>query len=80
MRVLELGNYADTGRYVGLDVKAMRTQKAEVATKHLTNSREIFQMLVEKARSFPAEVQRQCIADRDYETLEFEVLKHLLAS
>ena len=29
VRVLELGNYPQTGRYVGLDVKAMRTQKAE---------------------------------------------------
>ena len=32
VRVLELGNYADTGRYVGLDVKVMRTQKADRAT------------------------------------------------
>ena len=28
VRVLELGDYAKSGRFVGLDVKAMRTQKA----------------------------------------------------
>jgi len=36
---------------VGLDVKAMRTQKREVSTKHLRNSRLIFLRLVELARS-----------------------------
>ena len=80
VRVLELGKYAQTGRYVGLDVKVMRTQKAEQATLHLTNSREIFLMLVEKVRTFPQDVERQCIADRNYEALELAVLKHLLGS
>ena len=36
----------------GLDVKAMRTQKAEEATLHLQNSREVFLLLVEKVRTF----------------------------
>jgi xylose isomerase len=80
VRVLELGGYADTGRYVGLDVKVMRTQKADRATLHLSNSREIFLMLVDKVRSFPADVEQQCLADRDYESLELAVLKHLMGS
>src|SRR5204862_2375972 len=33
VRVLELGGYSKLGHFVGLDVKAMRTQKAESATK-----------------------------------------------
>ena len=78
VRVLELGGYPATGRFVGLDVKAMRTQKAESATRHLANSREIFLMLVEKVRTFPADVEKQCIANRDYETLEMAVLRHLM--
>ena len=53
VRVLELADYAATGRFVGLDVKAMRTQKAEVAEKHLANSKAIFLRLVEKVRTFP---------------------------
>ena len=80
VRVLELGQYPQTGRYVGLDVKAMRTQKAEDATLHLQNSRAIFLMLVEKVRTFPRDVERQCVADRNYEALELAVLKHLLGS
>jgi xylose isomerase len=78
VRVLELGNYADTGRFIGLDVKAMRSQKAEAAHKHLSNSRAVFLRLVEKVRSFPQDVARQCIADRDYEALELAVLQHIM--
>lgn len=80
VRVLELGGYAETGAYVGLDVKAMRTQKADQAALHLSNSREIFLTLVDKVRTFPEAVERQCIADRNYEALELAVMKHLLAS
>ena len=80
VRVLELGGYPQTDRFVGLDVKAMRTQKPEKATLHLQNSREIFLMLVDKVRSFPKDVEQQCIADRNYEALELAVLKHLMAS
>lgn len=80
VRVLEMAKYPETGRFIGLDVKAMRTQKAEDATLHLQNSRAVFLMLVDKVRSFPQDVERQCIADRNYEALEFAVLKHLLAS
>ena len=80
VRVLELANYADSGRFVGLDVKAMRSQKADVAEKHLSNSRAIFLRLLEKVRSFPKDVEQQCIADRDYEALELAVLEHLLGA
>jgi len=78
VRVLELGGYAETGRFIGLDVKAMRTQKAEVATKHLSNSRSVFLRLVEKVRTFPRDVEQQCIAQRDYEALELAILEHLM--
>jgi len=78
VRVLELGGYPATGRFVGLDVKAMRTQKSDAATRHLANSRAVFLKLVEKVRTFPREVEKQCIASRDYEALEMAVLAHLL--
>jgi xylose isomerase len=78
VRVLELAGYAATGRFVGLDVKALRTQKAEVATKHLSNSRKLFLALVEKVRTFDTKVEQQCIANRDYEELELLVLNHLM--
>lgn len=80
VRVLELGGYAQTGRFVGLDVKAMRTQKADAATRHLANSRAVFLTLVEKVRTFPKDLEAQCIAERDYEALEMAILEHLLTS
>jgi len=78
VRVLELAGYAKTGRFVGLDVKAMRTQKSEVATKHLSNSRKIFLALVEKVRTFDKNLERQLIDARDYEQLELHILEHLM--
>ncbi len=78
VRVLELADYAGTERFVGLDVKAMRTQPAGAAHKHLANSRAIFLKLVDKFRSFPIDFERQCIADHDYEELEMAVIRHLL--
>ncbi len=80
VRVLELAGYPATGRFIGLDVKVMRTQQAEVAEKHLANSKAIFLRLVEKVRTFPKDVEQQCIENRDYEELEMAVLNHLMGS
>jgi xylose isomerase len=78
VRVLELAQYAKSGRYVGLDVKAMRTQSGELATRHLSNSREIFLALVDKYRSFPSQYFEDAEQTRDYELLELRVLNHLM--
>lgn len=78
VRVLERADYASSGRFIGLDVKAMRTTKPEHATKHLANSKRVFELLVAKARSFDHELERKLIAERDHETLERVVLEHLL--
>ena len=56
----------------------MRSQKADTAHRHLSNSRTVFLRLVEKVRTFPKNVEAQCIADRDYEALEMAVLEHLM--
>ena len=80
VRILELGGYAATGAFVGFDVKSQRTQRADAATAHLATSRRIFEMLVAKVRSFPEREAAECIADRDYESLERLVLEHLLAA
>ena len=78
VRVLEQAGYKETGAFIGLDVKALRTQKADVATRHLSNSREIFLALVEKVRTFDKKLEAQCIQQRDYEALEMAVLNHLM--
>lgn len=78
VRVLELANYAGSGRFVGLDVKAMRTQSGECVTAHLSNSKKIFLALVDKVRSFDKEQEKKLIEARDYEGLELAVLSHLM--
>ena len=80
VRVLEAANYAATGRFIGFDVKAQRTQAAASATAHLATSKAVFLRLVEKVRAFPTQVAEQCIAARDYEALERLVLEHLLSA
>jgi xylose isomerase len=80
VRILESAGYAATGRFVGFDVKAQRTQRAGSATAHLATSKRIFEMLVAKVRSFPERAAAECIANRDYESLERLVLEHLLAA
>jgi xylose isomerase len=78
VRVLESAGYGANGEWVGLDVKAMRTQPHEIAFRHLANSREIFLQLVEVSRRVdPQEVQGYLDA-RDYEGLELLVLKQLM--
>ena len=56
----------------------MRTQKADVAHKHLVNSKEIFLALVEKVRTWDTKFEKQCIANRDYEELERYIVRLLM--
>lgn len=50
VRVLEENGYGERGEFIGLDVKAMRTQAGLPVTDHLKNSRTLFLHLVEKVR------------------------------
>lgn len=78
VRVLEENGYGRAGEFVGLDVKAMRTQRGAPVTAHLANSREIFLHLVDKVRSLDRATEQQFIEARDYEGLELFILKHLM--
>jgi xylose isomerase len=78
VRVLEEAGYGKRGEFVGLDVKAMRTQSGVPATAHLTNSREIFLRLVEKYRSLDHTMIGKFRDARDYEALELHIIRHLL--
>jgi xylose isomerase len=78
VRLLDKYNYGTRGEFVGLDVKAMRTQKQDVATKHLTNSRAIFLRLVDLVRSLDESKVERLIAERDYEELDLLIINHLM--
>lgn len=78
VRVLEDNGYGNNGEFIGLDVKAMRTQAGCPVTVHLANSRELFLHLVDKVRTLDRAVEQAFIKDRDYEGLELFILKHLM--
>lgn len=80
VRVLEEHEYSKSGALVGFDVKAMRTQKREFSMKHLAHSKEIFLWLVEKVRTFDKKLQKELIAQRDYEELNRYSIAHLLGA
>jgi len=80
VRILEAYNYGLNGEYVGLDVKAMRTQKAGVSTKHLSNSRTVFLRLVDLVRSLDKQQMQELITQRDYEELDLLIMNHLMGS
>jgi xylose isomerase len=77
VRVLDENRYWEVGM-VGLDVKAIRTQPAEIATKHLRNSLHTFLRLVEAVRSLDREKINELISARDYEELDWLILNTLM--
>jgi len=80
VRMLERNDYGMRGEYIGLDVKAMRTQKAENAVQHLVNSRSTFLHLLDLVRSLDEEEVNRLIDARDYDTLDGLIVQHLLSS
>jgi xylose isomerase len=77
VRLLDENRYWEIG-IVGLDVKAIRTQPADLATKHLRNSMHMFLRLVELSRSLDRQNVQSLIAARDYEELDWLILNHLM--
>ena len=77
VRVLDENRYWEAG-FVGMDVKAVRTQPADLATKHLRNSLQMFLRLLGLVRSLDKQVVEALIAARDYEELDWLILDHLL--
>ncbi len=78
VRILDAHDYGTDGEWVGLDVKAMRTQKDENATAHLSNSREVFMALLEISRGLDQAKIDGWIDERDYEALDLYIMKALL--
>ena len=77
VRVLDENKFFLNGM-IGLDVKALRTQPAEVATKHLRNSLRTFLRLVEVVRSLDRQKMEILISARDYEELDWLIFTSLV--
>ena len=78
VKVLYENNFGDNGECVGLDVKAMRTQKADDCYRHIINSKRVFELLLEKVKKFDYNYQAQCVAEGNLEKLEMYVMELLL--
>lgn len=78
IRVLVRGNFGENGEYIGMDVKAMRTQTTERSYRHLQNSIRMVELLEGKVASYDEKKATQLIAERDYEALEMHTMEHLL--
>lgn len=78
VRVLDQHGFGRNGEWVGLDVKVMRTQKDDVALKHLDYSRKIFLRLLEISRSLDDAKIAELQAARDYEELNWYILDAML--
>ena len=76
--VLVRGGFGKNGEIVGLDVKAMRTQKFDLAHLHLKNSMEIFFDLVELSHSIDRTQWQGFVEARDYEGLELFIVRSLM--
>lgn len=77
VRVLDENGYRELGM-IGLDVKAIRTQPVELATKHIRNSMRVFLRLLGLVRSLDNQAVHDLIEARDYEELDWLILNHLL--
>jgi xylose isomerase len=78
--VLHDAGYGKNGEFVGLDVKAFRTQSGSPVTQHLQSSREIFLHLADKVHGYDRKKVEKYRSSRDYEALELYTLKHLLGA
>lgn len=76
--VLVRGGFGLRGEVVGLDVKALRTQRPEKSYLHLQHSREIFLDLVDLAYAIDRDEWSSYVAVRDYEGLERFILRNLM--
>ena len=76
--VLYENDFGQRGEYVGLDVKALRTQKEEEATRHLSHSKEIFLDLLAVLESMDRKLLEAYRENRNYEDLEYFIVRQIM--
>ncbi|MFA6816317.1 MAG: TIM barrel protein [Lentisphaeria bacterium] len=78
VRVLDQHGFGNDGEWIGMDVKALRTQTAENQLKHLDYSRKTFLRLLDISRSLDESKIAQLQAKADYEELNWYILNNIL--
>jgi xylose isomerase len=80
VRALERNGYGKKGEYICFDVHPFRSTLPEHALQHLANSKQTFERLLAKARSYPEKEAQALIAARNYQDLDQLVLNHLMGT
>ncbi|MCC3373683.1 TIM barrel protein [Cohnella sp. REN36] len=80
VKVLMENGYGGAGEYVGLDVKAMRTQTLEHSYQHLENSLRMVKLLEDKVRKIDSVRVGELVQARNYEAVEMYMLELLLGA
>lgn len=80
VRVLLENEFGSNNEYVGVDVKALRSQDDAIAHKHLQHSINAVEMMVDKVKTLDRSVLNDRCKDLDYEALDNYVIRHLLGS
>ncbi|MCL1793814.1 MAG: TIM barrel protein [Oscillospiraceae bacterium] len=78
IKTLMENGYGKNGEYIGLDVKAMRTEGQKGSYRHLENSLKIAKALEAKAEKYDYAYAKKCVEGRDYEALELYVMELLM--
>jgi len=76
--VLARAGFGRKGEYVGLDVKAMRTQGQAASMRHLENSLRFFRDICGIVATVNAGKVEAFRRARDYEALEAHIVRHLM--
>ncbi|HUX21230.1 MAG TPA: TIM barrel protein [Spirochaetia bacterium] len=76
--VLYDNDFGADGEFVGLDIKALRTQKDDRATNHLRLSKKIFLSLLEVVKSLDRHKIDEYRKERDYEELEGFIIESIM--
>jgi xylose isomerase len=76
--VLYENDFGANGEFVGLDVKSLRTQKDDVATSHLVNSKKVFMDLLEVVKKVDRKKLADLRASRNYEELEYYIISCIM--
>jgi xylose isomerase len=76
--VLYDNDFGAEGEFIGLDIKALRTQKYEKSTEHLRLSKQIFLALLEVVKGLDRSRLDSYRQDRNYEALEYFIIENIM--
>lgn len=78
VRILMENNFGGNGEYVGVDVKALRSQDDAIAHKHLRHSIDTVELMAHKVRTLDRSLLEEQRGNLDFETLDAYMIRHIM--